>query len=64
MDWGCIKLWERLNEEKFFFFYHLNGLSLGDFWTMPPIERQWHIKRFIQQRNRENEEIEKRSKKK
>ena len=51
-------LWQTLMEEIFFFQYHLH-MSKRDAMTMPIHERKWLIQRFIEQKRRENEAIEK-----
>lgn len=48
-------------EEKFFFQYHLR---MSDSMKLPIIERKWMIKRFIQQKTKEKEEMEAARKKK
>lgn len=45
-------------EELFFFQYHMN-MSKQDSMSLPVHERKWMIQRFIEQKQRENEEIEK-----
>ena len=50
-------LWKNLMEEIFFFQYHLH-LDKYACMSYPIIERKWLIERFIQQKNKENEQIE------
>jgi hypothetical protein len=50
-------------EEQFFFRYHLRA-SRKEFRTYPINERKWMIARFIQQKEKENEAMEKAKKKK
>lgn len=45
-------------EELFFFQYHLR-MSKRDCWALPVHERKWLIQRFIEQKRKENESIEK-----
>ena len=45
-------------EELFFFHYHLHS-SRRDAMTLPIHERKWMIKRFVEQKRKENEAIEK-----
>ena len=45
-------------EELFFFQYHLH-MSKRDCWTLPVHERKWLIQRFIDQKKKENDAIEK-----
>jgi len=45
-------------EELFFFQYHMH-MSKQDSMSLPVHERKWMIQRFIEQKQRENEEIEK-----
>jgi hypothetical protein len=51
-------LWETLMEELFFFQYHMH-MSKRDCMTLPVHERKWIIQRFIRQKQRESEAIEK-----
>ncbi len=45
-------------EELFFFQYHMH-MSKQDSMTLPVHERKWLIQRFIDQKKRENEAMEK-----
>lgn len=45
-------------EEEFFFLYHLRR-SRQEFWNYPINHRKWLINRFIEQKEKENAEIEK-----
>jgi len=49
-------------QEQFFFRYHL-GMSREEFRSYPIDERRWMIDRFIQQKEREDEEMKKAMKK-
>lgn len=49
-------------EEKFFFLYHLNT-SREEAMDMPIHERKWIIQRFIEQKQKEADAIEKSRKK-
>ena len=54
---------EALNEEIFFFMYHLrmpDNVCL----SFEPYRRKWLINRFIEQKRKESEEIERAKKKK
>ena len=44
-------------EEVFFFQYHMH-LDRNTVMTYPLTERKWLIERFIQQKNKENEQME------
>jgi len=50
-------LWKNLMEEEFFFVYHLHVMR-EEFLKYPITERKWLIERFIQQKNKENEQME------
>ena len=50
-------------EEMFFFIYHLK-MSKYEAWSLPVHERKWLIKRFVTQKQQENQAIEKAKKKK
>lgn len=50
-------LWSHLMEEIFFFMYHLH-INREAALKMPINERQWLLVRFIQQKEKENEEME------
>lgn len=50
-------------EEKFFFQYHMKMAWYGGADKYPIFERKWLIERFMEQRNKENEELEKSKKK-
>tara|TARA_Y100000034_G_scaffold104648_1_gene131355 strand:+ start:14267 stop:14443 length:177 start_codon:yes stop_codon:yes gene_type:complete len=58
-----MKLWQNLMEEKFFFQYHMKMAWYGVADKYPIFERKWLIERFMEQRKKENEEIEKSKKK-
>jgi hypothetical protein len=45
-------------EELFFFQYHMH-MSKTDCWSLPVHERKWLIQRFIEQKKKENEAMEK-----
>jgi hypothetical protein len=45
-------------EELFFFFYHL-GVNKRDCMTLPVHERKWILQRFISQKSKENDALEK-----
>ena len=47
---------KNLLEEKFFYLYHMN-LKPEDSMSLPIIERQWYIQRFVEQKNKENEQM-------
>ncbi len=49
---------ENLNDEIFFFMYHMN-ISETQCLDMHPERRKWMIHRFVEQKKKENEEIEK-----
>jgi hypothetical protein len=49
-------------EEMFFFQYHMH-MSRYDSMTLPVYERKWMIHRFITQKEKENEAMEKARKK-
>ncbi|CAE7860277.1 unnamed protein product [Symbiodinium microadriaticum] len=53
-----VELWTTLMEELFFFQYHMN-MSKQDSMALPVHERKWLIQRFIDQKKRENEAMEK-----
>jgi len=59
-----MQLWQSLMEEKFFFQYHMKMNWHGSADRYPIHERKWIIERFMEQRKKENEEIEKSKKKK
>lgn len=46
---------QNLLEEKFFYLYHMN-LKPEDSMALPIMERQWLMQRFVEQKNRENEQ--------
>ncbi len=46
-------------EELFFFQYNLHMSKIDCMYGMPVHERKWLIQRFIEQKRRENEAIEK-----
>jgi hypothetical protein len=50
-------------EELFFFQYHMH-MSKQDCMTIPIHERKWLIQRFIEQKKKEGEAIERMKKKK
>lgn len=50
-------------EDKFFFMYNMR-LPPALAMSLPINERKWHMHRFVQQKERENAEIEKSRKKK
>jgi len=50
-------------EELFFFQYHMK-MSKQDCMTLPVHERKWIIMRFVKQKEKENEAIEKAKRKK
>jgi hypothetical protein len=50
-------------EEQFFFKYHLRA-SREEFRSYPINERKWMIARFLQQKEREQDYLEKQKKKK
>ncbi len=50
-------LWKNLMEEIFFFQYHLH-LDKPTCMSYEITERKWLIERFIQQKNKENEQME------
>ncbi len=54
-----MKLWDNLMEELFFFLYHNLAKNKEDCWALPIYQRKWLIRRFITQKQRENEAIEK-----
>lgn len=58
-----MKLWSYLMEEQFFFRYHMQ-MSREEFRTYPINERKWMIARFIEQKEKEHEAIEKAKRKK
>jgi hypothetical protein len=45
-------------EEEFFFMYHLH-MPPSETLMMPVNERKWYVHRFIQQKEKENEAMEK-----
>ena len=53
----------QLMEEQFFFLYHLRR-SREEFMKYPILERKWLIERFITQKEKEHEAMEKARKKK
>jgi hypothetical protein len=56
-------MWESLMREQFFFRYHM-GMSRVEFRSYPIDERRWMIDRFLEQKEREDEEMKKAMKKK
>jgi hypothetical protein len=50
--------------EELFFFQYFMHMSKRDCMTLPVHERKWLIQRFIQQKQKENDAIEKARKKK
>ena len=50
-------LWKNLMEEIFFFQYHLH-LDKHTCMSYEITERKWLIERFVQQKNKENEQME------
>lgn len=48
---------ENFKEEIFFFMYHMH-IAKKDVLDLDPEERKWMINRFVEQKKRENEEIE------
>lgn len=50
-------------EEQFFFQYHLH-MPKSESMSLPIHERKWLIQRFIQQKQKENEALNKAKKKK
>jgi hypothetical protein len=56
-------MWEYLMEEQFFFKYNLK-CSRDEFLSYPINERKWMIHRFLQQKDKEHEAMEKARKKK
>ena len=50
-------------EEQFFFRYHMN-MSRSEFRNYPINERKWMIARFVDQKEKEHEAIEKAKRKK
>jgi hypothetical protein len=50
-------LWENLAEEIFFFQYHMRQ-SMKDTMLLPINLRKWLIQRYIQQKEKENEQME------
>jgi hypothetical protein len=51
-------LWETLMEELFFFLHHF-GATKDDCMSLPVHERKWLIQRFITQKQKEAEAVEK-----
>lgn len=49
-------------EEVFFFHYHLH-MNRADYMSIPVHERKWLVRRFMDQKRREHEEMEKIQKK-
>lgn len=49
---------ENLREEIFFMMYHMRQ-SKTNILELDPEERKWFIHRFVEQRKKENEEMEK-----
>jgi hypothetical protein len=49
-------------EELFFFQYHMR-MSKEDAWSLPIHERKWIIQRFVTQKQREHEALERAKKK-
>lgn len=49
---------EDLREEIFFFMYHMH-IPKSHVMELETSERKWMISRFVEQKKRENEEIEK-----
>jgi hypothetical protein len=50
-------LWNSLAEEIFFFLYNLN-LPMEDSMKLPINLRKWLIQRFVDQKEKENEQME------
>jgi hypothetical protein len=50
-------------EEQFFFRYHMN-MSREEFRSYPINERKWMIERFVEQKSKEHDAIEKEKRKK
>lgn len=50
-------LWEQLAEEIFFFQYHMK-LPISQAMALPINWRKWMIDRFVEQKTRENEQME------
>lgn len=50
-------------EELFFFTYHMR-MSKHEAWSLPIHERKWLIRRFVDQKKKENDQITKVKRKK
>ena len=57
IDEACLQYEDTLNEEIFFFLYHMKIPESGSM-SMPVYRRKWMIKRFVDQKRKENEEVE------
>jgi hypothetical protein len=57
IDLACLAYEESLNEEIFFFLYHMN-IPEENSMSIPVYRRKWMISRFVEQKRKENEEIE------
>lgn len=54
---ASLELWEKLEEEIFFFMYHMRQ-ERSKVLQMPINSRKWIIQRFIQQKEKENEAMD------
>lgn len=54
---ASLELWEKLEEEIFFFMYHMQQ-ERSKILQMPINSRKWIIQRFIQQKEKENDAME------
>jgi hypothetical protein len=57
IDLACSAYENSLDEEIFFFMYHFQ-LEESQSMAMVPYKRKWMIQRFIDQKRKENEEVE------
>jgi hypothetical protein len=58
IDISCAAYQNSLNEEIFFFLYNFY-LTEDQSMAMTPYKRKWLLQRFIEQKKKENQEIEK-----
>lgn len=54
---ACLQYEDALNEEIFFFLYHMS-IPEENSMSIPIYRRKWLIRRFVDQKRKENEEME------
>lgn len=61
--WASYHFGLALEEELFFLIYHMRQ-QMSEIISLPPYRRKWYIDKYIDQRSKEQEYLEKQRKKK